>query len=706
MKTIKTTVPRFAPMHGWVNRILRIDLSNGSIRAHESSHYLPRFLGARGLAARIVWEEYPEPIGAFDARNPLMIMPGALTGTISPYSGRTYIGGFSPQSLPHEWFTRSNIGAVWGAELKRAGYDGIVVTGASSTPVRILIQDDDVSILPADELWGLDTMQTQERIQAEHGKAVKTLAIGPAGERLSRIATIQTDVTSVSGQGGFGAVMGSKKLKAVAVVGTGRVPVADAERLQALFRAIGDEVRTQRGRRRDMAARTAELQKDGGGTARLYACTASCPAPCRTHYSDIPGCAFQRKWSGAMNCVSDRFVGGGQNVIYDWNLGFRGGFEQNMYANCLGLNHWELLVGMVPWLRMCSLQGMLKGINGRPLDLNSNECWSQLLHDIAYREGDGDALAEGGWRAASLLSLGEDIMPRYYTAWGYAGHWDGHASFTNPIVFPFWLVGALHWAMDTRDPMPSMHGYVENVMFWGPFAQGSIYPKPPPGGAAPITWDHMRGIAQRAYGRADALDPLSGYDGKAVPAAAEALRSVMKDTLPLDDRVFPLYYSYNTEDRFCRIDGIDGTDLEAAILRAGTGLGWDTQELAHACERVLSLERAITVRHWGRTRTMDERVLPAFEYDENWVSPKTGQRLRLDRTRFGTVMDEYYRLQGWDPSTGWPTAARLSNLGLGGVHAPMVAGARTAQQRLPKLADPEPVVDWHALDSGRTLAAH
>jgi aldehyde:ferredoxin oxidoreductase len=152
-----------------------------------------------------------------------VIFPGALTGSRSPYSGRTNVCGFSPQAYPHGWFTRSSIGARFGGELKRAGYDGIVVTGASEERVRLRICDDEVSILEADDLWGQSTMDSLEALESIEGKGVRSLVIGPAGERLSRIATIHTASSSAAGQGGFGGVMGSKNLKAISVIGTGRV---------------------------------------------------------------------------------------------------------------------------------------------------------------------------------------------------------------------------------------------------------------------------------------------------------------------------------------------------------------------------------------------------------------------------------------------------------------------------------------------------
>ena len=702
MKPIQTTLPRFKPMYGWANRILRVDLTEGRIWAQETAPRVPAFIGARGLAAKIVWNEYPTPVDPFDPLSPLMVMPGALTGTISPYSGRTCICGFGPQGLPYNWFTRSNIGANWGALLKRAGYDGLVVTGASESPVLILIQDDVVSILPADDLWGLDTFEAQAAVQAVHGKAVRTLTIGAAGERLSRIATVQTDTTSVAGQGGFGAIMGAKKLKAISVAGTGRVSVADPDRLRALRQGVGAYARAHRGPYQNHDAVNKALADEGGGHVRAQACTEGCPAPCRSLYTDVQGCHFDRKWTGAMACVSGTFGGrSDRSSIYDWHLSLRETIELNLYANSLGLNHWDILVGMIPWLRACNRHGLLDEVNGVAFDLDSVDFWVHLLHDMAHREGMGDALSEGGYRAAGITGLGVELMRRYYSGWGYSGHWDGHAAFVNNIVFPFWIVSAIHWAMDTRDPASSTHGYIQSVMRWGPFGRRRRGAVLSAADDPPITWDQMRAIGERVYGRADALDPLSGYEGKAVPAAFHGVRSVMKDCLPVDDQVFPLIYSHASPDGFCRIGDIDGTDIEAALLRAGTGLDWDTAEFERAAERVLNLERAIQVRHWARTRAVDERVLPAFAYDENWVNPELGERKRLDPAEFGRVMDDYLCRRGWDAETGWPTQERLASLGLAGVHEEMVAGARAAAQRLPELPPEPPVWDHHADDPER-----
>ncbi|NLG26817.1 MAG: hypothetical protein GX557_02830, partial [Chloroflexi bacterium] len=246
MNAVVVNVPRFGERHGYANRILHIDLCDMSVRAEESAAYLPYFLGGRGLGAKLAWDAFPEPVDPFDPASPLMVLPGALTGSRAPYSGRTGFCAFSPQAYPYRWFTRSNVGRHFGGEVKRAGYDAIVVTGASDVPVRIRIRDDEVSILPADDLWGTDALDTIDAIEAADGKGTRTMTIGQAGEHLSRIATIQIDSSSACGHGGFGAVLGSKKLKAISVRGTGAVSLADPERMDALIRAIGEEARSQR----------------------------------------------------------------------------------------------------------------------------------------------------------------------------------------------------------------------------------------------------------------------------------------------------------------------------------------------------------------------------------------------------------------------------------------------------------------------------
>ena len=695
MKQITLNVRRFGHTHGWANRILRIDLSNMTIGAQEAAPYIPDYLGARGIAARIAWDEYSEPVGEFDPANPLMIFPGALTGSRSPYSGRTNVCAFSPQGYPHPWFTRSSVGAHFGGELKRAGYDGIVVTGAAETPVRVRIRDDEVSILPADDLWGLDTMDGLEALESTDGNGVRSLVIGPAGERLSRIATIQTASSSACGQGGFGGVMGSKKLKAISVVGSGRVSLARPGTVACMARVLARIVDEERGKRGlwahggDLDELNRQLAAEGNGQARCVACTESCVTPCIPYFEDVPGAVHDRKWSGAWFCVSPLlFPGCGESseeplrTIFDWHLERRAAFEMNVLSNRYGLNQYDLLVGLVPWLVACQKAGLISELNGRAMNWRSPEFWAHLLRATAYREGLGDALAEGGWAAARTLDLGEDIAHTRYPGWGHAGHWDGHFGYNWPF-FPHWLVPAVQWLSETRDPLSSGLASVEPAMI----ALRLVGANDDAERAAVV--NDLRAFGEAIYHDPDAADPYGGYKAKGYPAFFHTLRSVIVDCVPVDDIMMPLLWSAKTPDGPIQIHGIEGLgDIEGPsaeyhLFTAGTGLDWSEEEFERAAERVYSLERALLARHWARDREVDEMVLPYFERTETAQNPLLSQRYGLDREQFEPVVDEFYRLHGWDAERGWPTRERLDGLGLPDVYEPMVQGAAEARERRP-----------------------
>ena len=683
MKPFVEKVGRFESMHGWANRILRVDLSDMRISVQEAAPYVPEFLGARGIAAKVCWDEYPEPVEPFDPANPLMIFPGALTGSRSPYSGRTIVCAFSPQAHPHPWFTRSGVGGYFGGELKRAGYDGIVVTGASETPVRIRIHDDEVSILPADELWGSDTMEALEVLAPGGSRGARSLVIGPAGERLSRIATIHTASSSACGQGGFGAVMGSKKLKAISVTGSGRVSLARPEIITSIARTLV-RILAEDGQTGplnfygDIQTLNRQLAAEGNGRAVRHACTEGCITPCAAYLQDVPGVVHRRTWSGDWVCVGTQFQGfdpgdtSPLRSIYDWQLDRRAAFEMNVLSNRYGLNQSDLIVGMVPWLIACQKAGLISELNGHPMDWQSPAFWAEFLHAIAYREGLGDVLAEGGWAAAKALGMGEDLAHRRYPGWGHNAHCDGREG--SRLTFPFWLVSALQWLCDTRDPFNSGHGYL-----WAASAAERAAGLDSEAEQA-AALDRLRAIGQRVYRSPDAVDPTSGYNGKAYPGYYQTLRAVIKDCVPVDAH-FPLIYRQCAPDGYWRLGGvegigdIEGPSVEYHLFAAGTGVAWSEETFEQAAERVCTLERALQVRHWGRDRQTDERVLPYFERRELYRSPFLDERYGLDREQFRPVIDEFYALHGWDVERGWPTRAHLRGLGLADVYDPMVKGA-------------------------------
>ena len=223
---------------GWVGKILRVDLTTRKISESSTFDYVPQFLGGRGLGAKICWDEVPPEVNAFDPENRLIFATGPLTGTLAPTSGRFEVLGKCPQSTPVESYTRSGVGGHFAPELKWAGYDAVIIQGKASQPVYLWISDQKAEILDAKNLWGLDTYKTQQMLWKVHGKKTRVMAIGRAGENQSRIAIILTDSGDVSGQGGFGGVMGSKNLKAIAVRGTGSVNVARPKELTKITHDI------------------------------------------------------------------------------------------------------------------------------------------------------------------------------------------------------------------------------------------------------------------------------------------------------------------------------------------------------------------------------------------------------------------------------------------------------------------------------------
>ncbi len=220
-------------MSGYFNRLLEIDLGHKHIEVnHIPAHRFQKYIGGSSLAARLFLESGGTFIEPLAPDSPLYIMTGPMTGTSFPGTSRFVMCARSP--LTHIW-GESASGGTFGAELKKAGFDGIVINGRADGPVFIFIDNATVSIENANNLWGLDTYQTIDHLKDMHSgnRKVKVLAIGPAGENQVKFAAVSNDKAHYLGRTGMGAVMGSKHLKAIVVRGTGSIPIADANAFDA-----------------------------------------------------------------------------------------------------------------------------------------------------------------------------------------------------------------------------------------------------------------------------------------------------------------------------------------------------------------------------------------------------------------------------------------------------------------------------------------
>jgi len=310
-------------------------------------------------------------------------------------------------------------------------------------------------------------------------------------------------------------------------------------------------------------------------------------------------------------------------------------------ANRYGINHWELTLGFGgikdSWFNLCYEEGVFTDEDfGMPFDPQSSEFWCEVIRKIAYREGIGDVLAEGVTRAADLLGKGHEYLT--HVAHGYQTHWDGHLFGDHvPGVpgWPYWLVSALMWATDSRDPL--VHGYGQEITRQG----------------RKMSLEAMKQVAKRVYGSEDAVAPEAEYQGKAWPSIWHQNRLAVKDSLPVCDQLFPLIYHAS------RDDGYADVEAESRLYSLASGNEMDWVELDNVGSRIYNLERAIMVRE-GRNRGLDEEATAYF-----YKPDPRGNTVETDK--FRAMFTEFYDLRGWDPETGWPERSTLEEAELGDV---------------------------------------
>jgi aldehyde:ferredoxin oxidoreductase len=220
-------------IYGYTGKILRLDLEKR--KAYEeilNPILLKAYIGGTSLAAKLFYERILKKLNPFSNENPLFFMVGPLTGTPIPFSGKWCVASISP--LTGIW-GESNAGGIWGAKLKFAGYDGIMIEGRSNSPIYIFIRNGEVFFKDASYIWGLTTSQTNAFLKKELGFEVSSISIGPAGENLVKVSSIVGDYGDVAARCGLGAIMGFKKVKAIAVEGNKAFEIANPEKLLEFY---------------------------------------------------------------------------------------------------------------------------------------------------------------------------------------------------------------------------------------------------------------------------------------------------------------------------------------------------------------------------------------------------------------------------------------------------------------------------------------
>jgi aldehyde:ferredoxin oxidoreductase len=609
--------------YGWAGTLLWVDLSNREIERVATADFEPeRFIGGVGLNTKIFWDLGSPGVGAFHEDNPLIISVGPLTGVSGPFN-RAEIGGIAPQAYPDELHAYSGFGGKFPSELKYAGYDGIVVVGRADRPVYLWIRD--VEIREADELWGTDTFEIQQILMARHPEA-SVLAIGPAGENLSRIAVILNETASCAGQGGYGAVMGSKNLKAIAVRGTGTVKVARPEELLELFAERRNAGEWEAGPhqtwgRYPLVGGTIRTTMENRYLKKFSGCF-GCPFQCQGFY-DMPG----RGKGGQMctECWYGFFSGDSSEGMW----------EGNILSQKLGINNRELL-GLMIYLvagvedRVFTREDVglssIPYLDSRHLpEYGGAETHHDFLEELLGGIADGTSpFTQGLARGAEQLGQGAiDLYDANYPAFGYHSH---HIED---------VPSALHWATDTRDPFNSCHDYT-TTFAWN---SGVADYFGVPGG-------HFVGGRRMVYQNAERSTVWVQH------------HQCIKNSLPICEYA-------SMPDLFFHPPTMDIRIFESRLYSAVTGIDSSPDDLWEAGERIWNLRRAVMALRENRRRKHDtlnhywfERIVGAG--DEVLPEP-------LDRVQWNDVRDRYYELRGWNPNNGRIGRPKLEQLGMGDV---------------------------------------
>jgi aldehyde:ferredoxin oxidoreductase len=398
------------------DRIGFVDLTTGEIKTEILDESLARdFIGGQGIGARILFERQKKGVDPLGPESYLGFTTGPLTGTKVPTGGRYMAVCKSP--LTGGWGD-ANSGGFFGAELKAAGWDAIFVTGAASAPKYITISDDRIEIKDAAHLWGQDTTDTEKSIQKDTGdKKIRTASIGPASEKLSLISGIVNDAGRVAARSGVGAVMGAKKLKAVAVRGTGKAGIADKDALDRLRKAFMKEMRDMGGfaellMKHGTCGLTGGLVASGATPVKNWRYTGKQSFPNLEKIADADAIlSYQKRKYHCANCPIA--CGGIFNVTtgkYPVGETHKPEYETiGAFGTVCTISAGTVLA----FAMECLENGIISesDTDGIPLTWGNAEAMIAMTEKMISREGFGDILADGVKIAAQKIGMSAARSP-------------------------------------------------------------------------------------------------------------------------------------------------------------------------------------------------------------------------------------------------------------------------------------------------------
>lgn len=600
-------------MNGWMGTILRVDLTDGTVKKEPLNPKLARdYAGGRGLAVKILYDELKIDCDPLGPENMIIFINGPLTITGVLSSGRYMVVTKSPLTGT---ICSSNSGGYFPAAFKTAGYDAIIFTGKSEKPVYLWIDDDDVKLMDASGVWGLDTRESVEAIRKETHKDARIACIGPAGENLVRYAAVINDASRAAARSGVGAVMGSKNLKAVAVRGTKGVRVADPEELLRST-IIADHVK-----KADMGIAFGEF----GTPLFVDTMNSNNIMPTKNFQEgffeegdDINGAEIidntlvraKSCYGCPLNCgrntrlpEDSKYKGSGDGPEYEtcFSLGSNimvGNLDaltkMNYICNEMGIDTMDAGTVVATIMELYDMGNVTEEDIGFPLKWGDADSCIKLLYMIARMEGFGKVAAMGGKYIADKYGAPEVFMGS--KGQGFAGY------------HPRGMVG-----------------------------QGLLYATSPEGG------NHTTGntIQAEINSLPEPMDPLTG-EGKPELVIMRQNETAFWECCGVC--VFP----------YMLMD--EGTEILAEFYSAVIGEEYGEDDVRKIGERVFNLERVFNHR-LGFTRKDD--TLPKRMTEE----PHTEGIGEGNVVPLEEMLDRYYKLRGWTKD-GVPTEEKLKELGI------------------------------------------
>lgn len=614
---------------GLAGKILRVDLSSQVICTEDSEKYAARFIGGRALNSFILLSAMDPKTKWSDPENMLIFGVGCLVGTSAPGACRTSV---DTKNAFNNGKGSANFGGSFGPELKYAGFDHVVITGKSEKPVYLWIHDGSAELRDASFTWGKSTYETERMLQEELAdNRVRIACIGPAGENLVRGSSIISESARAAGGSGVGCVMGSKKLKALAVRGHGALKVAEPQSfLEAVSAAqakvnasptarqwrqgiiagrctpeyltysVSDILRNGQGGDWPTERRRRLVDKDIGVphyNKKMMACFA-CPIGC-TPFVEIEDGRY-RGTRGAGYWINSTWYSERFDVDNP-----AASIKFHLLANQLGLDADDAAV-VLSWAFECYEKGLLnkEDTNGLELEWGNEEAMLSMLEKLAYREGIGDYLADGVKEASQKLGKGSDQ---------FAIHMKGQDSVdTYRIRKGFALAVA-------TSPVAGRH------------LRGAIM-DPENSGPRNLLWvsTEYRNQAEAVFWQIQAQE-IENITGVCVYMGS-----------------------------FAGAHALEPADY-ARLTSYALGIDLIEEEFMLIGRRAYNLEKAFNTIHTGFTREDD---YPPRRYMEEPIKSGLYAGHKCDKDKWDEMLDKLYDLHGWDRTTGWQTSKCLTELGL------------------------------------------